>query len=163
MQLSGATLCALCLGAHDRRFTRLQSDSGSQAKPHESFHCCVALRKCEVVSIEQRCRIWIFIRVKTHQNLFFCAFFYSKIRWEIVFIKKSNFCSFNIFFKLSTFIPAQNKNLHYSISIIHHIMLSPILNCNYFFGYYRKSCFFPHFFFRIGYNRLVYIAPPSRQ
>ena len=33
MQLSGATLCALCLGAHDRRFTRLQSDSGSQAKP----------------------------------------------------------------------------------------------------------------------------------
>ncbi|MBS5311116.1 MAG: hypothetical protein KHY26_11510, partial [Faecalibacterium prausnitzii] len=33
LQLSGATLCALCLGAHDRRFTRLQSDSGSQAKP----------------------------------------------------------------------------------------------------------------------------------
>ena len=34
LQLSGATLCALCLGAHDRRFTRLRSDSGSQARPH---------------------------------------------------------------------------------------------------------------------------------
>ena len=33
LPLSGAALCALCLGAHDRRFTRLQSDSGSQAKP----------------------------------------------------------------------------------------------------------------------------------
>ena len=34
--LRGASLCALCLGAHDRRFrrfTRLQSNSGSQAKP----------------------------------------------------------------------------------------------------------------------------------
>ena len=33
LQLSGATLCALCLGAHDRRFTRSRSGSGSQAKP----------------------------------------------------------------------------------------------------------------------------------
>ena len=49
MQLSGATLCALCLGAHDRRFTRLRSDSGPQTRLHESFHCCVALRKCEPV------------------------------------------------------------------------------------------------------------------
>ena len=33
MRLSGGILCALCLGAHDRRFTRSRSGSGSQAKP----------------------------------------------------------------------------------------------------------------------------------
>ncbi|EFQ05295.1 hypothetical protein HMPREF9436_03217 [Faecalibacterium cf. prausnitzii KLE1255] len=33
LRLSGGILCALCLGAHDRRFTRSRSGSGSQAKP----------------------------------------------------------------------------------------------------------------------------------
>ena len=33
MRLSGGILCALCFGAHDRRFTRSRSGSGSQAKP----------------------------------------------------------------------------------------------------------------------------------
>ena len=33
LRLSGGTLCALCLGAHDQRFTQSRSGSGSQAKP----------------------------------------------------------------------------------------------------------------------------------
>ena len=33
LRLSGGILCALCFGAHDRRFTRSRSGSGSQAKP----------------------------------------------------------------------------------------------------------------------------------
>ena len=62
--------------------------------------------KLEVVSIEQRFRIWIFIRVKTHQNLFFCAFFYLRFRFvllpsqisKLTFTKQETLAVISLFF-----------------------------------------------------------------
>ena len=89
----------------------------------------------------------IFIRLKTHKYLFLCTLLYCKFFWQRVFVKKSNLSCFNIILKLATFVLTHYKNLNYTISIVHYIVLTPILHSNVFFSCYCESCFFFYLFF----------------
>ena len=100
---------------------------------------------------------------KAHQYLLPRTLFNGKIYWQFLLAEKRNRRCFDILSERSSFISAQDKRLQNAISIIYHIVLSPILNSNELFCCYDQSGFFVNFFFCIGCNGLIYIAPPSRQ
>ena len=84
---------------------------------------------------------------KAHQYLLPRTLFNGKIYWQFLLAEKRNRCCFDVLSERSSLISAQDKRLQNTISIIYHIVLSPILNSNEPFRCYDQSGFLMNLFF----------------
>ena len=102
--------------------------------------------KPEIVSVKDRLHIWIFMGFKAHQYLLPRTLFNSKIYRQFLLAEKRDLCCFDVLSERSSLIPAQDKRLQNTISIIYRIVLSPILNSNESFRCYNQSGFLMNLF-----------------